>query len=313
MNSALFFTTTLSCVAIMLLYSVPGFAVVKGKLVKPEAIAAFATVLMYVCQPALTIYTFTRTDFDKTTAIRCLIFIGIVFVVLSLFLGIFYFAFRKKFEDEKYRIYTIATTFSNCTFMGVPLLEKLFPNNPEAVMYSISFFIAMTVLVWSVGSYIISGDKKYVSPKRIFLNPCMISVYVAVPIWISGFRFPEMLDGFFTILGRMTTPMCMLVLGMRLATVSFKDVFANAKQYVIIAINQLLLPLFAFVLVFFLPVDSLVKQSLVILMATPVASVVLNFAEMIGKGQKTAANCVLLGTMLSLLSLPLVSLLLNCL
>jgi len=47
------------------------------------------------------------------------------------------------------------------------------------------------------------------------------------------------------------------------------------------------------------------------LAATPVASITLNFAEMLGKGQKTAANLVLLGTILSLLTLPLMALIMN--
>ena len=42
----------------------------------------------------------------------------------------------------------------------------------------------------------------------------------------------------------------------------------------------------------------------------PVASVVLNFAEIAGEGQKKAASLVLLGTILSIVTLPLMMLLL---
>ena len=45
------------------------------------------------------------------------------------------------------------------------------------------------------------------------------------------------------------------------------------------------------------------------MMACPAASVVLNFAEMLGEGQETAANLVLLSTMLSALTIPLMVLL----
>jgi predicted permease len=44
--------------------------------------------------------------------------------------------------------------------------------------------------------------------------------------------------------------------------------------------------------------------------ACPVASVVLNFSEMLGQGQKTAANLVLLGTGLSAITIPLMVLIL---
>ena len=304
----MFFATTLSCVAIMLLYSVPGFLVVKTKLVRPEAIPGFATVLMYVCQPALTIYSFEKVEFSREVALNCLLFCGIVLLILGLALAAAYAVFHKRFADEKYRIFTMATTFCNCTFMGVPLLEALFPENPEVVMYSISFFLAMSILAWTVGSYIISGDRSYISAKKLFVNPAMISIYVAIPIWIAGITFPTLLNDFFTLLGRMTTPMCMLVLGMRLATVRFSGIFTNPLQYLAVGINQLVLPLVTYAVLYFIPMDTLMKQCLVILVATPVASVVLNFSEMLGKGQETAANCVLLGTLCSILTVPFISL-----
>ncbi len=306
----MFFFTTLTCVAIMLLYCVPGFLIVKTKLVKPEAISAFATVLMYVSQPALTVYSFRKMPYSWDIAKNCLIFCGIVLLILGIALGIAFTIFRKKLNDNRYRVYTIATTFSNCTFMGVPLLEALFPNNPEAVMYSISFFVAMSILCWTVGSYIISGDKKFISAKKLFINPAMISVYVAIPLWVTGVPIPDALMECITLVGRMTTPLCMLVLGMRLATVRFLGIINNPMQYLVVGINQIVLPLLTFAAVYFIPMDPVMKQCLVILVATPIASVVLNFAEMLNKGQETAANCVLLGTLCSVVTIPLVSLLL---
>ena len=70
------------------------------------------------------------------------------------------------------------------------------------------------------------------------------------------------------------------------------------------------MPLLVFLVTLVLPLDTVTKQTMFILAATPVASVVLNFAEMLGEGQETAANVVLLGTLLSILTIPAVSLLL---
>jgi predicted permease len=57
------FTTTLVTVAIMLLYAVPGFITMKTRLIKPDAIPAFAKMLMYVCQPCLTVYSFQKANY----------------------------------------------------------------------------------------------------------------------------------------------------------------------------------------------------------------------------------------------------------
>ena len=72
------FLTTLILVGIMLLTAMPGYILVKIKAVKPESISAFSKVLMYVCQPALTVYSFNKADFTKQLGINLLIFLGII-------------------------------------------------------------------------------------------------------------------------------------------------------------------------------------------------------------------------------------------
>lgn len=307
----MFFTITLTCVAIMLVYAVPGYLLVRTKMVQPSAISAFATVLLYVCQPCLTVYSFQKCAYSPDLVRNLLIFFAVTLLIQGSFLAIFFLIFRSKFENIRYRICTLATTFGNCTFMGVPLLEALFPDKPEAVMYSLAYFLAMSILSWTAGSYIITQDKKYISIKKLVLNPSVISMIVAIPIFVTGYRFQSQVNDMFTLVGKMTTPICMMILGMRLATVKIKPIFTSVLQYFCIAIKQLLLPLTAFVVLSLLPIDSLMKQTLFILAATPVASVVLNFAEMLGKGQETAANVVLLGTLLSVLTIPVMSLLLG--
>lgn len=306
----MFFSITLISVVVMLLYSVPGFILIKTRMIKSAAIPAFATVLMYVCQPCLTIYSFQKADFSIKLVKQLGIFFVLALIIQIIFLGIFYLIFRKKYETIKYRVCTLATALGNCTFMGVPLLEALFPQHPETVMFSLAFFLAMSILCWTVVSYIITQDKKFISVKKLFLNPAMISMVAAIPIFVSGLQIPDAIMNVITLLGRMTTPLCMLVLGMRLATVPIKPIFTSGLQYFAIGIKQLLLPLVTFLLVYFLPIDAVMKQTLFILAATPVASVVLNFAEMLGEGQDVAANVVLLGTLSSIVTIPLMSLLL---
>lgn len=306
----MFFTITLTAVVVMLLYAVPGYLLVRTKMIRPASIPAFATLLMYVCQPCLTIYSFQRVAFSAALVKNLLVFFALALIMQALLLGVFYLAFRKKYEDIRYRVCTLATTLGNCTFMGVPLLEALFPEHPETVTYSLAYFLAMSVLSWTAGSYIITRDRKYISVRKLVFNPAVLSMLAAIPIFVTGLRFPEQLEGMITLLGRMTTPLCMLVMGMRLATVKLKPIFTSGLQYFAIFIKQLAMPLLAFLILRALPLDPVMRQTIFILTATPVASIVLNFAEMLGEGQETAANVVLLGTLLSVATIPLMSLLL---
>jgi predicted permease len=99
-------------------------------------------------------------------------------------------------------------------------------------------------------------------------------------------------------------------MGMRLATVALRSVFASLSQYVIILLKGFAFPLLALGLLLLFPVEENLRAAVYIMMACPTASVVLNFAEMLGEGQETAANLVLLSTLFSALTIPVMVLIL---
>lgn len=298
------FLITLGAVTMMLGYAVPGYLLVRTKHIHKDAIQAFATVLMYVCSPCLNIYTIVNVPFS----VKIVVDAGIVFVVSMgvqvLILLTFRRIFLKKYEDVTYRVYTIATAMGNCGFMGVPLLEAIMPEHPEAVFMSTVFCLGMSLIGWTLTSYIISNDKSYMSIKNALLNPSSLSLLIAVPLFLTGIQMPVMLNQMVTLLGKMSAPMCMLIMGMRLATMDFKSLFTDMHVYGIMLIKQCGMPLLVFGIMSLLPVEDYLVKTMFVLSAAPIASMVLNYAELIGQGQKKAANLVLVGTMLSIITLP---------
>ena len=304
------FLETFLTVAIIMIYAIVGFCIIKFKLVKKESIPDFAKFLMYICQPMLILYSFNQADYTKDLLKTLLIASGIILAIFIIFLGTFVLIFRKKYQDKvAYRIYTIASCFGNVGFLGVPILEAVLPGNTVALAISSVFLVIMNEIGWTIGSLIISLDKKYVRLKMIFLNPSILAIYVALPLFFLNVKIPARIDVVVTILAKMTTPLCMVILGMRLAVTNYRIVFCNYKTYIIIFVKQIIMPLVMLLFVFALPIDQGVKQALVILASAPIASVVLNFSEMVGEGQEDAASLVLCGTILCILTMPLITLL----
>lgn len=303
------FLIALGVVSTMLLYAMPGFIMIKTKIIKKDQISAFAKLLMYVCSPCLVFNSLTRNEFSVSLVKEMLIGFAFIFSAFLLGLLAFRFIFRKRSHDVKYRIYNLATTLANCAFMGVPVLEALFPDYPQAIAFSAMASMALNILGWSVASYIISQDKKYISVKKILLNPAVIALFVAIPFFVFKIEIPDLINNMIVLLAKMSTPLCMLIMGMRLACASLKKVFLVPFQYLIVAIKQIVFPLVAFLILLLLPLDERMKASIYILMACPVASVVLSFSEMIGEGQENASCLVLLGTLLSAITIPVMTLL----
>ena len=63
------------------------------------------------------------------------------------------------------------------------------------------------------------------------------------------------------------------------------------------------------VFLYFMPIDITIQKSLIIMAACPCAAVVLTFSELIGQGQDKACNIILLTTLLSVVTLPLICML----
>lgn len=178
------------------------------------------------------------------------------------------------------------------------------------------YFLSMSLLGWTLVSAIITRNKKYISVKKILINPATLSIAVSLPFFFTGFKIGfdngELLGqigNMIDILGKMTTPLCMLVLGMRLATVKVKNLFNNWQQYLAVFVNQVIFPLFTLGILMLFKVDTELRWCMFIMCACPVAAVVQNYAEILGEGQDVAANMVLLGTLSSIVTLPLMALL----
>lgn len=303
------FDVTLTAVAVMLLYAIPGYIMIRVKSIQPSAIPAFAKLLMYVCQPCLTIYAFSKVTFSMKLFVEMIWFFVITLVLQVFMLGLFHILLKSKRNKIKYRVCNVGICFGNVAFMGIPLVEALLPEYPQAVVFCSLFLLTMSILGWTVASAVITADTKYISLKKVILNPAVLSMGAAFILFFRGLRLPDKLSEVTTLLGKMTTPLCMLVMGMRLATVDIREIFTDVAQYATVLIKQILMPLIAFGLISFFPFSHDFKVTLFILCACPVASVVLNFAEMLQQGQKTAANLVLLGTLLSVLTIPILLLL----
>ena len=103
------FQTALTNVIITLLYILPGYISAKCRIVKPEHLSSMSSVLVYVCAPCMIVHAFLNTDFSGENIGNMGLFFVITFALQVLFMLVIYALFKKKYDDAKYRILTIAS------------------------------------------------------------------------------------------------------------------------------------------------------------------------------------------------------------
>ena len=306
------FSVTFENVLLALLYLLPGYLLCRFRKVQAQQLSIVSVILLYICAPCM----FVNALLPLTTAAELNLSMGLFFavslLVQILFMLVLKLVFRRRQGEFRFRMLNAASVMGNVGFFGLPVIMALFPDAPAAGAYSCVYCVTMNILAWTLGVSILTGNRRYVSLRAAFLNPTVLSVAVGFILYLTGAKnwMPSLLTGGIRTVGSMTTPLCMFILGIRLAAMDLRKLFTAVFVWGVSLSKLILFPLFGFVLSLLLPVDPVFRASVLILSGTPCASILLNLAEIHGNGQDLAAGCALLSTLLSIFTLPLLSLLL---
>lgn len=305
------FFTVLSNVSVILAYILCGFLIVKSKKGSADHAKTFSAILAYVLSPCMIIDSFLKIEPTRETLVKTALFFLFSLIVQILFLGLLYLVFGKKFEDAKYRIATVSSTLGNVGFLGLPVVTTIFKDQPIVACYSCAYVFSMNLLVFTVGRALITNDKKQASIKSAILNPTTISILIALPLLLFQVKAPTALAAPLGVLSKATTPVCMFVLGFRLASVkNLKDLFKRPFVYLSCFLKLVVFPFFAFLCVYFLPfLDETFKFSLFILSGMPSGAIILSISELYGTDSDLCANVLFLSTIFCVLTIPILALL----
>ena len=92
-----------------------------------------------------------------------------------------------------------------------------------------------------------SGTKREIVAK-VFANPCIVAVYVGMIIFIFHIPIPEPVESAVTIVGDMTMPISMLIIGAVISSAKLKDIFSDWRVYLSSFVRLILMPLIALAL-----------------------------------------------------------------
>ena len=256
--------------------------------------------LASVISPVICVNSFiTEYTADKAKALALSSLLTIVILLFSaiitkIFLG------KKSLSLERF-----AAIFPNCGFIGIPLVSATFGQ--EAVFYIAPTIAICTMVCWTYGVYVLTGDKKSISLKGIITNPCVIAVLIGLIIFFCKIPVASFFTDCFSSLNGIMLPISSMIVGCNLAELNIKDIKAN-KSVVISALFRLLvIPVIACVLFKFVDESYyLLKYGILVSMSTPAAANSTIFAVTFGKDSQKGALAICLTSLLCVLTIPLV-------
>lgn len=305
------FSLLFATVSSLLFYMILGFILVKTKKASINHVKTISGILVYVLGPAMIINSFLQLEFSWEGFAKIGVYFLISLAIQLLFFLLIYIVLRNKFSDSKYRILSVGSVLGNVGYLGMPVIASVFPNEPIVLCYSSINVMTMNLIVFTVGVYMITNDKKYISLKSAILNPTSLSLIVSIPLFISNIHLPSAMLSPIELLAKMSTPFCMIILGMRLAQSSIKQLFTRKFVYATCFLKLIVFPVLAFFLIKLIPYDDVIlKTTIVVLAMAPSGAIIESLAELHECQQDFAANVVLLTTLLCVFTIPLMSLIL---
>lgn len=193
--------------------------------------------------------------------------------------------------------------FPNAVFIGLPLLEGLFGS-------LVFLYVGVSTLVFSLIFFTYSVRTMQPGRKatwRDFVTPCNASAVLMLLALAFNVVLPPTVGKIVSGIGAISTPLSLVVIGILLAESDLKAVFQSRFLYFTCLIRNLLFPLLMLGVLLLFKVDAENGLIVLILSACPCATLISVFAKEYDMEAKLAGEMVLLSTILSVGTLPLIA------
>jgi len=275
--------------------------------------AALSTTLVKVTLPC-TVFISMMRPFSPTLLIESLatLLLSAVVYLSGYVLGALLARVMKASHSEK-RVWQFSLVFANVGYMGFPITQAVFGY--EGLIYTSMANVSFNVLAFSLGVYLFkSGDDREnvkANIKSIVLNPALVATYIGFVFFVTGLRLPGVIEDGVGLVGSMTTPLSMILVGSILAKNKLRLLVGDPRVLPVIFLRLLGIPVASFFVLRLFISNPVMLGVVVILAAMPAAALTVIFAEQYKGDTALASKLVALSSALCLLSIPVISLLLQ--
>lgn len=198
--------------------------------------------------------------------------------------------------------------FSNSVFIGLPVSIALFGEG--VVSYTLLYYIANTVLFWSLGHAMLSMDGgkplfgKDFDARKLLPLPLIVFILSCLLV-LLGLRLPSFILDAAKYVGDLVTPLSMIYTGLIIMRMLKAGRFHWHRGYAFMLLGRFVCsPLLLLLTSRFIPMPQLMRNALLIQAAMPVMSQTPIVAGECGSDAEYAAGGIAISTLCSLIFIP---------
>ncbi len=295
-------------VLVLFLILAVGYVVSRCGILSQEGSRTLSRLVIYVTFPA---YILGRAMAVEQASPRLvLLMLGLSFAHYLVLFGLAWL-WPRVFRVPAAQIgsYRFMLTFANVGFVGFPVVAAVLGD--EAVFAATMFNLPFNLLVYTVGVMMLHGSRGQRFNPRLLLTPSVVACLLAIVIALVPIRWPGVLRETCQTLGAITTPAALLIIGATLAGMPLRLLAGSPRLYALCVFRLVLMPLLVWAALRGWIGDPIILGVMVLLAGMPVATNGTMLCLTYGGDQQLMAQGTFLTTLLSLLTIPLMALLLQ--
>jgi len=290
--------TVLMQVMTLFLLMLCGFAAAKTSLLDDKGLRSLNTLVLYFAQPALILHRLQQPA--NPALIGELGWVFLLACATIALAGMISFRLFAKETHSRRAVLTSLSMLSNCGFMGFPIIIAAMGDG--ALIYGAAFLTAFNLMAWTLGAYYFGGWKA-MQPLKLLRNPTIWAIAGGLFLFLTGWTLPSFFNDALSMLGGTTTPLTMFVIGARLITLRREHL--TDRPLLLTCVLRLVLFPAAILLLRLTPLPEMVVSSVFLCTAMPCAAMTAMQSELYGSDKELASRGVALSTALSMVSVPL--------
>ena len=297
-------------VVIMFILIGIGIYACRKNILSLEATRGLSDLILIIVGPCLMITAFNREkNIDELKGLVLAFVLAVIFNAMAVLLSNL---IVKKREDSNYRIERMGAVYSNCGFMAFPLLGAILGS--VGIFYGAVYVAVFNIFLWSSGVITLSSWQQ-INKKKILINPGTVGALIGLLLYLTQIKLPSVIQMPIEYVADLNTPLSMIMIGVFLARVNVFEMIKTIRIYFVSLLRLIVLPLIMLLFIKLANISNLfngadiVVTTILVCCACPAAVSVILMVSKNKLDDTYGAKILAMSTLLSLISLPIITLL----
>lgn len=289
---------------ILFIVMMTGLLASKLDIIKGEAVKKLTSLVVNITNPCFILSSVIGDEVVGKSELLLMTGISISMFAILIFIAVF-LPVILRVPKKSYGVYRAMLVFNNLGFMGAPIISGIYGS--KALLLLVTFILPFNVLIYTYGVAVIKDDENNEGFRWTnILNSGVIAAVMAIFIYLLQLKIPYILSNSIQLIGNITAPMSMMIIGASFADINFRKILSDYKLMIFTVIKLIIIPVISISVLKMFVDNPMILGVCAVTMSVPVGSMVPMLATIYGGDYELGSIGVAVTTLVSVITMPVI-------